>query len=170
MITIFNEDVFYEMAKLTADYADESLCGDFSDFIYFSPSLDAHGPRVKFYGGTKETSTTRNAPTLAFTNNGETSLRLADWMNKKNCPNAFNDEYVKKIDTFINKFLPILLLVWYNKLDEAHALKFFEGQLSRNDLLKKCSDVDKNIINDMCNSSSMKKVHKICVENNLYAF
>lgn len=85
MINLVYEDKqsLFEMAKLIQDYADESLCGDFGEFIYFSPSLDSHGPRVKFYGGTKETSTTRKAPTLAFTNNGETELRLEPWMDKK---------------------------------------------------------------------------------------
>lgn len=166
MIKIVNEDIFYEMSKLTQKYADEELCGDFGEFIYFSPCLDSHGPRVKFYGGTKETSTTRNAPTLAFTNNGETTIELASWMNKKNCPNAFDNNYIQKISDFIQKFLPILLLVWYGKLDEADALKYFEGDLSLEELLLCVTDTKEDIIK----YKNLKDLHNFCLNNNIYKF
>ena len=166
MIKIVNEDIFYEMSKLTQKYADEELCGDFGEFIYFSPCLDSHGPRVKFYGGTKETSTIRNAPTLAFTNNGETTIELAAWMNKKNCPNAFDNNYIQKISDFIQKFLPILLLVWYGKLDESDALKYFEGDLSLENLLLCVTDTDK----DITKYKELKSLHDFCINNNIYKF
>ena len=167
---IINEDTILEMAKLIPDYADESLCGDFGDFIYFSPSLDAHGPRVKFYGGTKETSTTRTAPSLAFTNDGKTEVKIAQWMNKKNCPNAFNDEYVRKVSRFVNKLLPILLLVWYDKLDEARALKYFEGSLTLNKLMTYLCDVDLDIKDHCIETNDLRKLHKYCLANNIYKF
>lgn len=169
MIVLEKENL-YEMTKLLSDYADEELCGDIGDYIYFSPSLDAHGPRVKFYGGTKETSSTRNAPSLAFTNDGVTELKLASWMNKKNCPNAFSDEYVNKVSNFINRVLPILLLVWYNKLDEGRALKYFEGAISMRKLLSYCEDIDLEIKNKMMNAVTLNNLHRICKENNLYSF
>lgn len=166
---IIEEDIICEMAKLIPDYADESLCGDFGDFIYFSSSLDSHCPRVKFYGGTKETSTTRNAPSLAFTDEGKTEVRVAQWMNKKNCPNAFNQEYVEKVEKFVNKLLPILLLVWYGKLDEGFAQKYFEGFISLKDLLR-TTDVNSDIVANMMNIVDMKELHKFCKKNNLYKF
>ena len=167
---IIEEDIICEMAKLIPDYADESLCGDFGDFIYFSPSLDSHDPRVKFYGGTKETSTTRNAPSLAFTNEGKTEVKVAQWMNKKNCPNAFNPEYVEKVAKFVNKLLPILLLVWYGKLDEARALKYFEGSLSLRELMTYLCDVGNDIKDQCIDLNDLKKIHRFCLNNNVYEF
>lgn len=169
MMRILHEDTILEMSKLTADYADESLCGDFGEFIYFSPSLDAHGPRVKFYGGTKETSTIRNAPSLAFTNNGETTIEIAQWMNKKNCPNAFDMKYVAKINNFIQRTLPVLLLVWYYKLDESHALKFFEGGITLKNMLSHVENIESGL-DDIKNAKSISDLHKICTENNVYRF
>lgn len=170
MIKLIVEDQFYEMAKLTSRYADESLCGDFGEFIYFSPCLDSHGPRVKFYGGTKETSTTRNAPSLSFTNKGETGLVLADWMNKKNCPNAFDQKYVDKVDSFVQKTLPLLLLVWYGKLDEADTLEFFKGNISLKELLSYCTDIESKHLNNIKKFTTLKNLHEYCLANNLYAF
>ena len=169
MIKLYEEPIL-EMAKLIQDYADESLCGDFGEFIYFSPQLDAHGPRVKFYGGTKETSTTRNAPSMRFTNDGKTNIKLANWMDKKNCPNAFDKEYTEKVHNFIQRTLPILLLVWYGKLDEARALKFFEGSIDLNKLLKYISDVPDDILNKIIECETIQTLQKVCLENNIYSF
>lgn len=170
MGVLTEREPLFEMEKLIADYADESLCGDFGEFIYFSPCLDSHGPRVKFYGGTKETSTTRKAPSLAFTNTGETTVEVAGWMNKKNCPNAFNKEYVGKIHNFVQKTLPILLLVWYGKLDEARALKFFEGSITLKKLLSFVEDIDEPILDKIKNSNDLYTIHNICLDNNAYKF
>lgn len=170
VIHILQEDTILEMAKLVPDYADESLCGDFGDFVYFSPCLDAHGPRVKFYGGTKETSTTRNAPSLAFTNTGETTVEVANWMDKKNCPNAFNAKYVQKVHNFIQRTLPILLLVWYFKIDEARALKYFEGAISLEKLLTYLTDIDEKHIKNIQKLTTLNDIHKYCIDNNVYTF
>lgn len=168
MIQLIKEDSFMEMAKLIPDYADELLCGDFGDFIYFSPKLHPAGPRVKFYGGTKETSTTRKAPTLAFTNTGETTLELANWMNKKNCPNAFDSEYVEKVHNFVNRLLPILLLVWYGKLDEARALKYFEGAITLTKLLTYLREISENHIKYLRTCETLDQIQEYCLKNNLY--
>ena len=170
MITLMQEDMILEMAKLIPDYADESLCGDFGEFIYFSPCLDTHGPRVKFYGGTIETSTTRNAPSLAFTNQGVTSLRLQPWMNKKKCPNAYDAEYVAKIENFVHKTLPVLLLVWYYKLDEARALKFFEGSIDLPKLLSYCTGIDESVLDKVKSCSTLSELQDVCIKNNVYTF
>ena len=170
MITLIEEDMILEMAKLIPDYADESLCGDFGEFIYFSPCLDTHGPRVKFYGGTPETSTTRNAPSLAFTNSGVTSLRLQPWMTKKKCPNAYDADYVSKIENFVHNTLPILLLVWYYKLDEARALKFFEGSIDLTKLLSYCTNIDENIINNVRSCKTLSELQNVCINNDVYKF
>lgn len=167
---VFNEEIILEMSKLIDDLADESLCGDFGEFIYFSPSPDSHGPRVKFYGGTKETSTTRNAPSLAFTNNGDTEVIVSSWMNRKNCPNAFDKSYVLKVHNFIQRTLPILLLVWYFKLDEAYALKYFEGSMDFDKMLNKVKDIDEKYIEQLKNIKTINELHNFCLSNNIYKF
>lgn len=170
MMRILHEDTILEMSKLTADYADESLCGDFGEFIYFSSCLDSREPRIKFYGGAKETSTLRNAPSLAFTNTGKTIIEIVPWMNKKNCPNAFNEKYVAKIHNFVQRTLPILLLVWYEKLDEALALEFFNGNVKFKKLLESLYDLGADVESAVKSSKSLKDLHKICLENNVYKF
>lgn len=167
---IIMEDTILEMAKLMSDYADEELCGDFGEFIYFSPSQDSHGPRVKFYGGTKETSKTKKAPSLAFTNLGKTELILQPWMDKKNCPNAFDKEYVEKVHNFIQRTLPILLLVWYDKLDESRALKYFEGSLPIDKLLSYCTDIKEDNLRKIKSFTDLKELHKFCLKNSVYKF
>lgn len=170
MVTrIVESDNLCEMAKLMTDFADKSICGDFGKFIYFSQSLDSHGPRIKFYGGTKETGTTRKAPTMSFTNDGDKELILQPWMNKKNCPNAFDDNYIENVENFIDKLLPILLLVWYEKLDEGFSQKYFEGFISLKDLLR-TSDFDPDIVTSMMNIVDMNELHEFCKKNNLYKF
>lgn len=170
VIKIIKEDnsYLYEMSKLTKKYANKAL-GDFGEFIYFSPSNSSHGPRIKFYGGTKESSTTKNAPTMSFDVNGNTQVELVNWMNKKNCPNAFNNDYVIKVENFIKTTLPILLLVWFSKLDEADALEFFKGNLSINDLIL-CMDVDEVTQIELIKAHTLKELHKICKTQDLYKF
>lgn len=166
---IIQEDMeyIYEMAKLIQPLADKNL-GDFGKFIYFSANNGQHGPRVKFYGGTRETETTRSAPTMKFDTNGNTSVEIAEWMTKKNCPNAYNKSYLQKIHDFINKTLPILLLVWFYKLDEGWALEYFQGRITLQDLLVHCEDVENDVYNELVKINSINELHKFCKKNNLY--
>lgn len=160
-------EYIYEMAKLIQPLADKSL-GDIGKFIYFSANNGQHGPRVKFYGGTKESETTRNAPTMKFDINGNTSVELADWMTKKNCPNAYDKSYTQKVHNFINNTLPILLLVWFYKLDEGWALEYFQGRIALSDLLPHCEDVDDSTYDKLVKINSIEELHKFCKKNDLY--
>ena len=40
-------------------------------------------------------------------------------MDKKNCPNAFDRTVVSNLSKFVNAVLPLLLLMWYERIDEA---------------------------------------------------
>ena len=164
MRVIDESENIFEMSKLIKPQASKDF-GDFGEFIYFSPCLDSHGPRIKFYGGTKETSTTRKAPTMKFTKTGDTEVEVYQCMNKKNCPNAFDATYTDKVHKFIQKTLPILLLVWFEKLDEAWALEYFKGNISLKELL---TYVDG--INNTTFITTLTELHKYCVEQNLYKF
>ena len=167
MIPIITEEYIFEMAKLTKKYASTQF-GDFGEFIYFSHKNSTHGPRIKFYGGTKETSKTHNAPTISFDINGNTKLEDLGSLNKKNCPNAFDKEYLSKVNKFIRRTLPILLLVWFDKLDEADALEYFKGNLTLEEIISCIYDVDDNVIEDLKTSETLKDLHNKCLNYNLY--
>lgn len=157
------EDIF-AMSKIVDKYARASIANDIGKFVYFSESNSSHGPRIKFYGGAKETSSTKNAPTLAYDANGNCTLELADWMNKKNCPNAFDANYLNNLESFIANNKVILLLVWFGHLDEADALAYFHGVIEFEDLLEDISiDVGDNI-------ETLEDLDDYCLNHHLYKF
>lgn len=160
---IRNQEDIFAMSKILKKYAIPEISDDIGNFIYFSESNSLHSPRIKFYGGSVETASTQNAPSLAFNNSGECELELANWMNKKNCPNAFDDEYLAHLENFVRNNLPILLLVWFHHLDEGDALAYFHGQITLQDLL---NDIDV----DISEIHSLNELDKFCRSNNLYKF
>lgn len=90
-ISYDNSKPLFEMAKLMNEELDKSLFNDLDcRFIYFSQAQSGHGPRIKFDGGTSETHDSDKAPTMSFDLYGSKDIILQPWMNKKNCPNAFN--------------------------------------------------------------------------------
>ena len=158
-----SEDIF-AMSKIVDKYAIDDVAANLKRFIYFSECNASHGPRIKFYGGSKETSSTKDAPTLAYDVSGNCTVELADLMDKKNCPNAFDDAYLTKLEWFINKYKPILLLVWFKHLDEADALAYFHGQISLDELI---DDVDYRIPQ---NIRDLLQLDSYCRANDLYIF
>ena len=156
------EDIF-AMSKIVKKYAISDIVNDIGQYIYFSESNSSHGPRIKFYGGTKETSSTKDAPALAFDENGNCTLILQDWMNKKNCPNAFDDNYLDGITSFISRYKSILLLVWFKHLDEGDALAYFHGQINLEELI---DDIDYHLKDIL----SLTELDQYCLDNHLYVF
>lgn len=159
-----------EMAKLMPDQANKDNCGELDVYIYFSPCQDSHGPRIKFYGGSKETRDTRKAPSYTFSVNGAEHLELQTWMNKKNCPNAFDKNIVNNVSSFINKTLPILLLVWFYKLDESRALYYFQGHYDFNSLLNYIDEVDEETKRELLKSKDLNDLHDKCKRYSVYNF
>ena len=119
----------FEMAKLTKKRANSSICGNIGEFIYFSPILAGHSPRIKFYGGSAETDTSQTSPSLLFSPNGVGDVEPERWHNKKNCPNAYDDNYISMVAQFADKFLSLLLLVWFKRLMKLICLYIFKAQI-----------------------------------------
>lgn len=159
-------DNIFAMSKLMSDLADKSITGNIPKFVYFSESKGGHSPRIKFYGGTKETGRTDTAPTMAFGNNDEYELILQPWMNKKSCPNGYDKAVIDDVEKFISKNRPILLLVWFGWIDEGYALEYFYGRMPLRKLLS-TSDVD---IPGFVDCENMNQLDKFCKANNLYEF
>ena len=164
------EDLLLEMAKLLPDQADKNITGDLDVYIYFSVCQDAHGPRIKFDGGTKETSNTHKAPSYTFSVDGPGNVLLQNWMNKKNTPNAFNKNILNNVSNFINTTLPILLLTWFEKLDEGYALWYLQGILKFEDMLKRIILNDEILENEILKVKDLKELHDFCKRSNLYTF
>ena len=157
------EDIF-AMSKIVPKYAVKDRVGTIDGFIYFSECNSTHGPRIKFYGGTSETSNTRNAPSMTFDVDGNCQLELADWMDHKNCPNVYDSRYLACVEAFIHRVKPILLLVWFRHLDEADALAYFHGQIEFSELIDCISPaVDVGVF-------SMEGLDEYCRSHDLYRF
>lgn len=149
------------MAKLSDKYADTSITGDFGKFIYFSKAQHSVGPRIKFYGGGNNLST-RGAPSLEFNINGVGKI-IGD---KKIHPNINNTEYVNKVISFVNKFRPLLLLTWYNHMEEDDLQKYFEGSLSWKRLMQS-TNIPELV---KCPNQDLETLHELCLRYNLYNF
>ena len=166
---IENEAEIFEMSKVSDKYAKQSITGKIPGFIYFSPVLDSHGPRIKFYGGTNQTNITRNAPTYEFGVDGPQNLKLYSWMDKDNCPNAFNPECIKQVQDFINNHLALLLLTWFNHVDESDVLQYFYGQINFKELLSNIMTSTENK-EKISKCRTEKELYIVCKELDLYKF
>lgn len=157
------EDIF-GFSKISKKYAIADIKPYIGEFIYFSASNSSHGPRIKFYGGSSETTRTEDCPALAFDNQGNCTIELADWMNRKNCPNAYDHAYMQRLEQFVQMNLPILLLVWYRHVDEGTAIAYYYGTCSLAELI---SDIDYAIPNAII---TREQLHQYCQEHQLYRF
>lgn len=164
MIIESKEDTFF-MSKLVARKADISRTGVIHDYIYFSECNDSCDPRIKFYGGTIQTKGIRNAPSMSFGVNTEPKVMLQHWMNPENCPRAFDDKVIEDLKQFIRKNKPILLLVWFGKLDETDALDYFQGYMEWEELIS-CILWNNEILEYSC--STTEELHYICLKENMY--
>lgn len=158
-----SEDIF-AMSKIVDKYAIPDIVKLIGKFVYFSESNSSHAPRIKFYGGSKETASSQKAPTLEFNADGECTVILADWMNKKNCPNAFDNDYISNLNLFVKNMKSILLLVWFRHLDESDALAYFHGNISLQQLL---DDVEFELPD---NIKTIDDLDSFCKSNGLYKF
>lgn len=159
------EDVFC-MSKLSEKYVDMSVTGKVHGYIYFSECNDSHGPRIKFYGGNSKSKNTKDAPSMSFSTDGEPELVKSHSLNSKDYPYAFDNSVVSDVKNFIKRNRPLLLLVWFRRLDEADLLEYFCGRLSFEDLLR-CIDCPDGEIQEC---DSMKSLHETCKLLGLYKF
>ena len=105
---------------------------------------------------------------MKFDVNGNTEVEVFDWMNKKNCPNAFDKTYIEKVTNFVMMTYPILLLVWFKRLDEAEALDYFQGRETLQELLD-FIDFDNNDINKT-QIKTVTELDNVCKQFDLYNF
>lgn len=168
-IEIVGETEIFEMVKLTDELANKAITGVIPGFIYFSPVLDGHGPRIKFYGGTKETGSTKKAPSYTFGVEGPLVLKKQPWMNKSNCPNAYDDKCLEQVRKFIENHLALLLLTWFERLDEALVLSYFEGHYKFADLISRI-DATVEQKEKIMQCGSEKELYVVCKELDLYDF
>lgn len=152
-------DVVFAMTILRPKYLKNDIRELVNGFIYISPNEGRYGPRIKFYGGSNETKSSRSCPTIKFDKDGNCELVLAKWMNKDNCPNAFDKTVLEDLGSLIRTELPVLLLLWFNRLSEDDVIRYMEGLRI---LLS-----DNNIYLD---TNDLKELDKYCRENNLYSF
>ena len=167
---IVEEDELFEMAKLTKDRAKVAITGEIPELIYFSNRQGKHGPRVKFYGGSKETYYTDDAPSYTFGVDGPGRVELQSRkMNKKNCKNAFDPECLQQVRDFIQNHLALLLLTWFNKIDDSEVLLYFQGYISFEELLKKI-DVAEDLKDKILSCKTEKDLYICGKELDLYKF
>ena len=159
------ENIF-AMSKIVDKYAIPSVAENIGKFVYFSESNSSHGPRITFYGGSSETSSTQNSPTITFDIEGNCNVELNEWMNKKNCPNAFDADYIRNIEKFVKDNKAILLLVWFGKLDEADALAYFHfhGQVNLRELFNCIEFTIPDSVTDL------DELDQFCINSNQYKF
>lgn len=131
-------------------------------FIYISSVDGNHGPRLKFSGGSSETDRSKTAPTMAFDNNGDCSLVLQKWMNKSNCPNAFDASVISGLKRFVKTFLPVLLLTWYERIDEGIAVEYMIAVSDLREIVEQVSDAT--------NIRNLIDLDSYCRQNGLYSF
>lgn len=157
----------FEMAKLIPKRADETICGKLDVYIYFSKAKGGRCPRIKFDGGVIETHDSDKAPTMSFDLYGSKDIILQPWMNKKNCPNAFNKKIEATVRQFIDNTLPILLLTWFGRLDEDDSLAFLQGHDTWNEMI---DNIDKSnfIKNKLKQINNLLTLNRLCREYALY--
>lgn len=159
----WDKDDIFAMSKIKKEYSRSDITNLIPEFIYFSEIRAGHGPRIKFYGGTKQTKNKEDLPSIRFEPYSDvTEVETLPWMNKKNCPNAYDPDVLNKLREFIQYVKPVLLLVWYRQVDEADALEYFHNHLSLQDMLEK---------NDSyLEPCTLEYLDSYCRDHNLYSF
>ena len=155
------EDVF-GMSMVRTRHLRPELKQYVPTFVYISHSDGGHGPRLKFNGGTSETNKSRTAPTLKFDSGGNCQVVTQKCMNKQNCPNAYDSNVVNGLSKFINLTLPLLLLLWYDRIDEASVVEYLVQVESFEEFLGE--------YNFPYSIKSMKELDTYCRKNNMYSF
>lgn len=129
-------DDAFAMTMIRPEKMDVNRTGKVSVPIYISEEQASHGPRIKFYGGTKETAKSKDMPSYPFSSEGPGNRPiLADWMDKQNCPNGFNATVLNELKNFITKLLPILYLCWFNIVNQDVCEDYIRGINSISEVL-----------------------------------
>lgn len=165
-----HEDVF-SMAKISHNFMISDLRRYFGvcNGVYFSKKNSSHSPRIKFDGGTKKTSITKNMPAITVERDGFGHLELQPFHTEETCPNAYNRDLVRSLGAFAHKYRSVLLLTWFFRFDEAAVERYFSGEINFNKLLKYVENTPKHVVAEMQKCRSLDDLHILCKKYNLYS-
>lgn len=154
-----SQDVF-GMSKIKTKHCLPQLKPLIPTFIYVSSMEAGHGARVKFAGGASESNGKFTCPSMSFNTEGNCKLELENHMDRKNYPNCFDTGVLERVEAFIHKCLPILLLMWYGRVDENTCYNYLQ-------------DVDPliDVVADLGAPSSITTLEQLdvyCRQHNLY--
>lgn len=155
-------DNVFGMSRVRTKYSRPEIRNLIPGFVYVSSVESGHGPRVKFDGGTSETNKKDTCPSMEFDSNGNCQVVLQSWMTRKNCPNAFSPQVVSNVKEFVRIELPVLLLMWFEHLDEATAYNYLQGFVDLDDIVEELKAPE--------NISSLNQLDEYCRMKNLYSF
>lgn len=137
--------------------------------IYISDKLPGkERPLIKFDGGTEKTQGQKTMPSMFVTSTGSGAIELQMFMNKENCPNAYDKDKIAVLDRFLEKYHTILMLVWYKKLEKAEAIRFFKGAESLNQVIQNITDVDETVKDLLQNVTTLQEVADIMMKHRVY--
>jgi len=163
------QTVFDQLCVLQATNADTERTGRFQGYIAFGDwTDDDEGICVRFHGGTPFSGHLDHAPVMHFDIYGDCKFALSMWMNKHNCPNLYDEEYISQITAFIQRNLPILYLVYDRYLDKEDALAYFEGKISYEKLLSSVYRIAEELYTGLLTCQNNAQLHEFCVLEGLY--
>lgn len=163
------QTVFDQLCVLQATNADTERTGRFQGYIAFGDWTDNdEGICVRFHGGTPFSGHLDHAPVMHFDIYGDCKFALSMWMNKHNCPNLYDEEYISQITAFIQRNLPILYLVYDRYLDKEDALAYFEGKISYEKLLSSVYRIAEELYAGLLTCQNNAQLHIFCVQHQIY--
>lgn len=154
---------------LQAADVDAERTGFFAGYIAFGNwTDDPNGPSVRFHGGTVFSSCLQNAPSLQYDLYGECHVVFWEWMNPGNCPHAFDNKYVRQVVRFVQRNIPILLLVYHRYLDKEAALAYFCGKTTWDEMLSRIDGIPDDTYPGILACQNNAQLHVFCVREMIY--
>ena len=157
------------LCVLFARNADETRTGKFREYVAFGDWTDEiRGPSVRFHGGTPFSRQLYNAPIMYFNIYGDCMIAQAVWMNEHNCPNAFDEDFVRQIIYFVQTNLPILYLVYERYLDKEDARAYFEGRMAWENMIALVHGIPEALYVGLLACEDNAQLHTFCVGEQIY--
>ena len=153
------EDVF-GMFKIRTKHCLPELKPLIPTFIYVSSKEASHGPRVKFAGGTAKSNGKFTCPSMSFDKEGNCKLELHSYMTPKEYPNCYDSDVLNRVEAFIKKSLPILLLMWFEVVDESTCYNYLQGIDPLSDVIEE--------LGAPSSITTLQQLDVYCREHNLY--
>lgn len=138
-------------------------------YIAFGDWADGmRGPCVWFDGGSDFTACIKNAPVMHFNIYGECWVDRSEWMDSFNCPNLFNDKFMRTVTQFVQSNLPILYLLHNRYLDKEDVVAYLGGALDWEALLTSLRYVPEDTYAGFLMCKNCAELHLFCITAHLY--